>query len=71
MTKDSPANSAPGPKRAQASPLPGKVLASILVLAIGLVWAGTAEAIRLKEMASFEGVRVNQIVGYGLVVGLN
>jgi flagellar P-ring protein precursor FlgI len=30
-----------------------------------------AKAIRLKEMATFEGVRVNQIVGYGLVVGLN
>ncbi|MDR1167143.1 MAG: flagellar basal body P-ring protein FlgI [Deltaproteobacteria bacterium] len=30
-----------------------------------------AEAIRLKELATFEGVRVNQIIGYGLVVGLN
>ncbi|MDR1041159.1 MAG: flagellar basal body P-ring protein FlgI [Deltaproteobacteria bacterium] len=28
-------------------------------------------AIRLKELATFEGVRVNQIIGYGLVVGLN
>ncbi len=30
-----------------------------------------AEAVRLKEMATFEGVRPNQIIGYGLVVGLN
>jgi flagellar P-ring protein precursor FlgI len=36
-----------------------------------LAWAGPAQAIRLKELATFEGVRVNQITGYGLVVGLN
>jgi flagellar P-ring protein precursor FlgI len=30
-----------------------------------------AKAIRIKELATFEGVRVNQITGYGLVVGLN
>ncbi|MBZ5610069.1 MAG: flagellar basal body P-ring protein FlgI [Acidobacteriia bacterium] len=28
-------------------------------------------AIRLKELASLEGVRDNQLVGYGMVVGLN
>jgi flagellar P-ring protein precursor FlgI len=28
-------------------------------------------AVRLKELASIEGVRENQLVGYGLVVGLN
>ncbi|MDR2349494.1 MAG: flagellar basal body P-ring protein FlgI [Deltaproteobacteria bacterium] len=33
--------------------------------------ATDAFAIRLKELATFEGVRVNQILGYGLVVGLN
>jgi flagellar P-ring protein precursor FlgI len=33
--------------------------------------SGSARAIRLKELATFEGVRVNQITGYGLVVGLN
>jgi len=31
----------------------------------------TAFAIRLKDMASFKGVRNNQLMGYGLVVGLN
>ena len=30
-----------------------------------------AEAARLKELASFEGVRANHLTGYGLVVGLN
>ena len=32
--------------------------------------AGTRE-VRLKELVSLEGVRDNQLVGYGLVVGLN
>jgi flagellar P-ring protein precursor FlgI len=29
------------------------------------------EKIRIKDLATFEGVRDNQLVGYGLVVGLN
>jgi len=32
--------------------------------------AGSRE-VRLKELVSLEGVRENQLVGYGLVVGLN
>jgi flagellar P-ring protein precursor FlgI len=40
-------------------------------LAAGLIAPSGAFAIRLKELATFEGVRVNQIIGYGLVVGLN
>lgn len=41
------------------------------------VFAGVLSAIpataqvRIKDIASFEGVRENQLVGYGLVVGLN
>ncbi|MDR1920231.1 MAG: flagellar basal body P-ring protein FlgI [Candidatus Adiutrix sp.] len=42
-----------------------------VVPALVLLTAGPAWAIRLKEMATFEGVRPNQIIGYGLVVGLN
>jgi flagellar P-ring protein precursor FlgI len=30
-----------------------------------------AESVRLKDIASFSGVRSNQLVGYGLVVGLS
>lgn len=34
--------------------------------------AATAQAqVRLKDIVSFEGVRSNQLIGYGLVVGLN
>jgi flagellar P-ring protein precursor FlgI len=34
-------------------------------------WPATAEAARLKEIASVQGVRSNPLVGYGLVVGLD
>lgn len=30
-----------------------------------------AEAVRIKDLANFDGVRGNQLIGYGLVVGLN
>lgn len=33
--------------------------------------APLAEAVRIKDIASFGGVRDNQLIGYGLVVGLN
>lgn len=32
--------------------------------------AAPAEAVRIKDIASFSGVRDNQLIGYGLVVGL-
>ena len=35
-----------------------------------LLWAGAAQAARLKDLVTVEGVRDNQLVGYGLVVGL-
>ena len=37
-----------------------------------LFCAGQAQAVsRIKDIADFEGVRDNQLVGYGLIVGLN
>lgn len=39
----------------------------LLALLSGRAWTGTA---RLKELASLEGVRDNELLGYGLVVGL-
>ncbi|WP_198945052.1 flagellar basal body P-ring protein FlgI, partial [Brevirhabdus pacifica] len=43
-----------------------------LVILAGALFAGAASAdVRIKDIASFEGVRENQLVGYGLVVGLN
>jgi flagellar P-ring protein precursor FlgI len=48
----------------------GAALALILLVSQALV-SGAAAASRIKDIASFEGVRENQLVGYGLVVGLN
>ena len=42
----------------------------LLLLALGL-GAGAAHAERLKNLATFQGVRDNPLVGYGLVVGLD
>ena len=42
-----------------------------LVLALGLLVSLTAQAERLKDISSIQGVRSNQLIGYGLVVGLN
>ncbi|MES3014367.1 MAG: flagellar basal body P-ring protein FlgI [Pseudomonadota bacterium] len=36
-----------------------------------LWWPGPAQAMRLKEVATVQGVRSNQLIGYGLVVGLD
>lgn len=44
-----------------------------LVLVVGFVAMGTISAeaqVRIKDIASFEGVRDNHLIGYGLVVGL-
>ena len=44
----------------------------ILVLCALAAWAGSGHAAsRIKDIADFEGVRDNMLVGYGLVVGLN
>ena len=46
------------------------VLSFLVFMAVLSVTTG-AHAIRIKDLASFEGVRDNQLIGYGLVVGLN
>lgn len=46
-------------------------------LALSVVWLGywaiatPAQAERIKDLASIQGVRSNQLIGYGLVVGLD
>ncbi len=44
------------------------VWTAILIITL---FASSALAARLKDIASFRGIRSNQLVGYGLVVGLN
>lgn len=41
------------------------------ILALTLSLVPVSGAVRLKELVSVEGVRDNQLVGYGIVVGLN
>lgn len=48
-----------------------KIFLTLQVLLIVLACALNANAARLKDIANIRGVRSNQLVGYGLVVGLN
>jgi len=43
----------------------------IIFLLIALLLPVSAGAVRIKDLTDIEGVRANQLVGYGLVVGLN
>src|SRR6202171_4900581 len=43
--------------------------AALLALALSVMFAGATP--RIKDLANVEGVRQNQLIGYGLVVGLN
>jgi len=43
----------------------------LLALILVLPAAGAGAAVRIKDIADIRGLRENQIVGYGLVIGLN
>ncbi len=47
-----------------------RLLLAVLLLGTAL-FAGPAAAERIKDVATIQGVRVNQLIGYGLVVGLD
>lgn len=44
---------------------------SFLALTIWLATGAVAQDVRIKDLADFEGFRGNDLLGYGLVVGLN
>jgi len=51
-----------------------KKVCACLSVSLGIflmVFSATAPGARLKDIAAFQGVRSNQLLGYGLVVGLN
>ena len=61
---------------ARATPLQRlrRLLPWVLAVAGATLWLALpqdAQAMRIKEIASIEGVRSNQLTGYGLVVGLD
>src|SRR3954451_9620820 len=58
---------APLPPRLTVS----KVLRSLVLVLLLLAALPAAGQVRIKDIADVEGVRENQLIGYGLVVGLN
>ncbi|CAB1370535.1 flagellar basal body P-ring protein FlgI [Denitratisoma oestradiolicum] len=48
-----------------------KILIALMWVLAGLMVADAARAERIKDLASISGVRNNQLIGYGLVVGLD
>lgn len=42
-----------------------------LILLVCFLFPGLSQAARIKDLAAIEGIRSNQLTGYGLVVGLN
>ncbi|WP_027996797.1 flagellar basal body P-ring protein FlgI [Simplicispira psychrophila] len=60
--------------KALRPPLPwhtARQLAPLVALFAALCTALPAQAVRIKEVAAVQGVRSNQLTGYGLVVGLD
>ena len=49
---------------------PGRIITAC-TLALGLLLPAAASAERIKDLATLQGVRNNQLIGYGLVVGLD
>ncbi len=61
----------PAASNTAGSTLP-RLIAALLLAAAALLAATPALALsRIKDVASVEGIRQNQLVGYGIVVGLN
>ncbi|MEO8524113.1 MAG: flagellar basal body P-ring protein FlgI [Caldimonas sp.] len=51
--------------------LRASLILTAFLASAALWWPAPAQAARIKEVASVQGVRTNQLVGYGLVVGLD
>ncbi len=49
----------------------GLIMLTVMLATAALWWPAPAHSMRLKEVASVQGVRSNQLIGYGLVVGLD
>ena len=47
------------------------IVVTVVLASAALWWPAPAQAMRLKEVATVQGVRTNQLIGYGLVVGLD
>jgi flagellar basal body P-ring protein FlgI len=43
---------------------------ALVALALAALFATPAHATRVKDLGTFQGLRTNQLTGYGIVVGL-
>jgi len=43
----------------------------LIIFVVTILWFTPAFGARLKDIASIKGIRTNQLIGYGLVIGLN
>ena len=57
-------------KRLQISGFLIVIISIVLVVATGIFLIPDANAVRIKDIVDIKGVRQNQLVGYGLVIGL-
>ncbi len=48
-----------------------RILSAVVFAAAALLGASSARAERIKDLVSIQGVRPNQLIGYGIVVGLD
>jgi flagellar P-ring protein precursor FlgI len=69
--RTAPAHCAPGDLRTRIFAALRGGLAAALAMAVLMTAGAAGAASRIKDIADFEGVRDNPLVGYGLVVGLN
>ena len=51
-------------------PIRHAILAFLTLLVASFAFAAPAQAERIKDMGQFQGLRANQLTGYGIVVGL-
>jgi len=60
--------------KVQSSKLNVRTLMGVALAAIIFLWGTSADCsglVRLKDIASIHGIRTQQLIGYGLVIGLN
>jgi flagellar P-ring protein precursor FlgI len=69
--KSDPSPQPPDQVRGRLSPLRGEGAGLIALLIALLVFAPNARADKIRDLVQVAGVRSNQLVGYGLVVGLD
>src|ERR1044072_5848447 len=59
-----------GPSPSSGRTMVGRMFAALVFGAALMFVASPAHATRIKDLGAFQGVRPNQLIGYGIVVGL-